>query len=147
MNSPVVCSSFQSACSWCRSLSSASTSSGRGAWSCPREGAASPRRQETVGATHAFSPSWNWQNYCGVIVHRGVLCLWYGSIRVTHTSKIWESHEQVCVFASTRVQHRWTLMQIFASTGNCCIPNYTYVWPYTQTVFRLVQLDSRLKIM
>lgn len=59
MNSPVVCSSFQSAWSLSLSLSSASTSSGRGAWSWPREGAASPRREEAVGATQAFSPSWN----------------------------------------------------------------------------------------
>lgn len=58
MNSPVVCSNFQSTCSVCLSLSSISTSSGTEVWSCPRQGAASPRREEVVGATQAFSPSW-----------------------------------------------------------------------------------------
>lgn len=62
MNSPVVCSSFQSAFSLCLRFSTASTSSGGAAWSCPREGAASPRREEHVGSIHVLSSSYNSQN-------------------------------------------------------------------------------------
>lgn len=67
-HSPVVCRSFQSACSVRLSLSKVSMSSGSGASSCPREGAGFPRREEAVTSTDALSFFWKQRNKEKIIV-------------------------------------------------------------------------------